>query len=111
MTETTGMLHIRIDETLKTQAKTILAQCGLTLADAVRVLLTRVVAEKGLPAGLASDARSYDAWFKAKVQEALDDPRPRVPHDEAMKRLRTNLDAAQNSDLELRRSEVGLQRK
>lgn len=30
-------------------------------------------------------AASYDRWFRAKVQEALDDPRPRIPHDQAMK--------------------------
>jgi len=24
----------------------------------------------------------HDAWFRAKVQEALDDPRPRIPHNE-----------------------------
>lgn len=29
-------------------------------------------------------ADSYDLWFRAKVQEALDDPRPSIPHDEAM---------------------------
>src|ERR1017187_6886472 len=23
----------------------------------------------------------HDAWFRAKVQEALDDPRPAIPHD------------------------------
>lgn len=30
---------------------------------------------------------SYDSWFRAKVQEALDDPRPGVPHDKAMAKL------------------------
>jgi DNA-damage-inducible protein J len=29
---------------------------------------------------LATDA-AYDAWFRAKVQEALDDPRPPVPDE------------------------------
>lgn len=29
-------------------------------------------------------ADSYDRWFRAKVQAALDDPRPGIPHDEAM---------------------------
>ncbi len=33
-------------------------------------------------------AASYDRWFRAKVQAALDDPRPSVPHDEAMDRIR-----------------------
>lgn len=27
-------------------------------------------------------AQEYDAWFRAKVQEALDDPRPAIPHDQ-----------------------------
>lgn len=30
-------------------------------------------------------ADSYDRWFRAKVREALDDPRPTIPHDQAMK--------------------------
>jgi hypothetical protein len=32
-------------------------------------------------------AASYDRWFRAKVQKALDDPRPAIPHDQAMKKL------------------------
>lgn len=32
-------------------------------------------------------ADRYDRWFRAKVQEALDDPRPGIPHDEAMARV------------------------
>ncbi|MBV4545608.1 MULTISPECIES: stability determinant [Pseudomonas] len=30
------------------------------------------------------EAASYDLWYRAKVQAALDDPRPGIPHDEAM---------------------------
>jgi hypothetical protein len=32
-------------------------------------------------------ADSYDRWFRAKVQEALDDPRPSIPHDEVTRRM------------------------
>ncbi|MCW2476887.1 stability determinant [Candidatus Symbiopectobacterium sp. NZEC151] len=32
-------------------------------------------------------ADSYDSWFRTKVQAALDDPRPGIPHDEAMATL------------------------
>lgn len=32
-------------------------------------------------------ADSYDQWFRAKVQEAIDDPRPGVPHDQVMARM------------------------
>ncbi len=39
-------------------------------------------------------ASSYDRWFRAKVQASLDDPRPSVPHDEAMARLRATIDDA-----------------
>ena len=31
---------------------------------------------------LATDPAAHDAWFRAKVQQALEDPRPGVPrHD------------------------------
>ncbi len=29
-------------------------------------------------------AASYDLWFRAQVQSALDDPRPDIPHDQVM---------------------------
>ena len=32
-------------------------------------------------------ADSYDRWFRAKVQEALDSKKPRLPHDAAMARV------------------------
>ena len=31
---------------------------------------------------LSTDPAAHDAWFRAKVQQALDDPRPAIPHDE-----------------------------
>jgi hypothetical protein len=37
---------------------------------------------------------AYDAWYRKKVQEALDDPRPSVPHDEAMARVQATLEKA-----------------
>lgn len=39
-------------------------------------------------------ASSYDRWFRAKVQASLDDPRPSIPHDEAMARIRRTIDDA-----------------
>lgn len=29
-------------------------------------------------------ADSYDLWFRAKVQEAIDSKKPRIPHDQVM---------------------------
>ncbi|MFA5663448.1 stability determinant [Castellaniella sp.] len=44
-------------------------------------------------------AASHDRWFRAKVQASRDDPRPSVPHDEAMARIRQKL-AAKVADQE-----------
>jgi len=38
------------------------------------------------------EAREHDAWFRAKVQEALDDPRPGIPHDVVMDEARAIID-------------------
>lgn len=29
-------------------------------------------------------AADYDRWFRAKVQESIDDSRPSIPHDQVM---------------------------
>lgn len=89
----TSMLHVRVDDRLKAQATDALAGVGLTLSDAVRILLTRVATEGGLPAGLTTDPDAYDTWFRAKVQEALDDPRPAVPHAQVMQEAQALIDA------------------
>lgn len=80
----TSMLHIRVDDALKSDATKALADVGLTVSDAVRILLTRVVRDGGLPAGLATDPVAYDTWFRAKVREAMDDTRPSISHRKAM---------------------------
>ena len=46
---TTTMVHVRVDETIKAQAAATLADMGLSVSDAVRMLLVRVVAERALP--------------------------------------------------------------
>ena len=88
----TSMLHVRVDERLKSRAAEALAGVGLTLSDAVRVLLTRVAAEGGMPAGLTVDPQTHDAWFRAKVREALDDPDPAVPHERVMNETQALID-------------------
>ncbi len=80
----TSMLHVRVDDELKTVAAENLAGVGLTLSDAVRILLTRIAKDGGLPAGLTSTPEAYDAWFRAKVHEALDDTRPGAAHQQVM---------------------------
>lgn len=88
----TSMLHVRVDDQLKARAADVLSGVGLTLSDAVRILLTRVAAEGGLPVGLTTDPATYDTWFRAKVQEALADPRPATPHAQVMQEARALID-------------------
>lgn len=46
---TTTAVHIRIEETLKSDATETLAAMGLSLSDAVRAFLVRVVADQRIP--------------------------------------------------------------
>jgi len=45
----TTMVHIRVDDKVKAKAAKTLAEMGLSVSDAVRLLLVRVAAEKALP--------------------------------------------------------------
>ncbi len=44
-----ALVQARIDETIKNDAATVLAAIGLTVSDAVRLLLTRIAKEKAMP--------------------------------------------------------------
>jgi len=39
----------------------------------------------------AHEAAAYDKWLKAEIQEAIDDPRPGIPHEDVMRHLREKL--------------------
>ena len=62
----TTMVHIRLDENVKAQATETLAAMGMSVSDAVRVFLMRVVAEKQLPFAL----KVPNAETRAAMQEA-----------------------------------------
>lgn len=87
-----SMLHVRVNDALKADATEKLAQFGLTLSDAVRILLTRISKEGGLPAGLILEPDAYDAWFKEKVQQAIHDKRPTISHENVMSDIQSLLD-------------------
>lgn len=46
---TTGFVRARIDERLKDEAASVLAELGLTVSDVVRMVLTRVAKDGALP--------------------------------------------------------------
>ena len=92
MSAQTSMVHVRVDDKIKAEATKNLANYGLTVSDAVRILLTRVAKEGALPAGLTCDADAYDTWFRAKVHEALADTRPTIPHEQVMDEMQAIID-------------------
>lgn len=77
-----ALVQTRIDAGVKERAAEVLDHLGLTVSDVVRILLTRIANEGALPFGFTTDPVAHDAWFRAKVLEALDDARPAVPHAE-----------------------------
>jgi len=81
MSSSNSLIQTRIDPEVKEQAAAVLENVGLTISDAVRILLTRTAKEGALPFELTHNQAAYDAWFRAKVQEALEDMRPAIPHD------------------------------
>lgn len=45
----TAMVHVRVDERVKERASATLAKMGISVSDAVRMMLVRVADEKALP--------------------------------------------------------------
>jgi DNA-damage-inducible protein J len=82
-----ALVQTRIDPDVKERAAAVLEEQGITVSDAVRILLTRTANEGALPFTQANNAAAHDVWFRAKVQEALDDPRPPVAHEKVEARF------------------------
>jgi DNA-damage-inducible protein J len=49
-----SVVRARIDEKTKARAAKVFADCGLTLSDAIRIMLTRTAQEKAVPFSLHS---------------------------------------------------------
>ena len=62
----TTMLHVRVDEQMKTEASAALASMGLSLSDAVRILLKRVVCDQAFPLEL----KVPNAQTRAAIEES-----------------------------------------
>ena len=67
----TSMLHIRVDDDTKAQASEALASMGLSVSDAVRILLKRGVSDQAFPLELKvpnAETRAAIAESRAKMQ-------------------------------------------
>lgn len=73
---TNALVQTRIDSGIRDRAASVLEGMGLTVSDAVRILLTRTANEGALPLELVSNSEAHDAWFRVKVMQALEDTRP-----------------------------------
>jgi DNA-damage-inducible protein J len=68
MPASTEMIHIRVDSETKEQAQEALSQMGLTVSDAVRLLLKRIVVEQALPLELkVPNAETRAAMLEARA--------------------------------------------
>jgi len=67
---TTTMVHVRVDDETKAQATEALAAMGLSISDAVRILLKRVVAEQAMPLELKVP--------NAETRAAMDESRAKI---------------------------------
>ncbi len=69
-----SMVHIRVDQKVKAKAAKTLASMGLTVSDAVRLLLTRIASEKALPFEVRvpnpETAAAMEAGERGKVSKA-----------------------------------------
>ena len=62
------LVQARVDKDVKEEASVVLAAMGLTVSDAVRLLLTRVAREKALPfAPLVPNAETIAAMQEARA--------------------------------------------
>ena len=77
-----ALVQTRIDTDVKEKATAVLENMGLTVSDAVRILLTRIANEGMLPLELVSNSQAYDSWFREKVRQALADTRPDLDDSE-----------------------------
>jgi DNA-damage-inducible protein J len=71
-----ALVQTRIDGAVKEEAATVLAAMGLTVSDAVRLMLTRVARDKALPfEPLVPNAETIEAMKEAREERASGSPR------------------------------------
>ena len=73
-----ALIQTRIDSDVKEQAAAVFEKMGLTVSDAVRILLTRTANEGALPLDFVISSDAHDAWLRAKVLQTLEDVRPDI---------------------------------
>lgn len=65
-----ALVQTRIDPKVKERAASVLEDLGLTVSDAVRIMLTRTANEGALPFDLSASS-AHDRWFRERMQAAV----------------------------------------
>ena len=60
-----ALVQTRINAEIRDRASAVLESMGLTVSDAVSILLTRTANEGALPLELMVNSEAHDAWFRA----------------------------------------------
>ena len=90
MAAQTSMLHIRVEDDIKTQATEALGAMGLSVSDAVRLFLRRVVVDQAFPLELkVPNAQTRAAMEESRALMAARRPRFN-PADELFADLEKN---------------------
>ena len=67
-----ALVQTSIDVEVKERAEAVLEDMGLTVSDAVRIMLTKTADDGAPPFDLSVDADAHDRSFRASVQGALE---------------------------------------
>jgi addiction module antitoxin, RelB/DinJ family len=78
------MVHVRVDENVKAQAAETLASMGLTVSDAIRVFLTRVVRRQGTAVRAQGTERRPGRVAIAEANEIIKSRRARFATADAL---------------------------
>jgi DNA-damage-inducible protein J len=84
------MLHIRVDDEIKAQASEALAAMGLSVSDAVRILLKRVINDQAFPLEL----KVPNAQTRAAMEEARAMTKTRAARFDSAEALINDLEEA-----------------
>jgi len=80
-----ALVTTRIDANIKAEANLVLAAMGLTVSDAVRLLLTKVAKEKALP---------FEVWQpNAETIAAMEEDLSKAPRFNSVAELMVSLNA------------------
>ena len=72
------LVEVRLQPAVQERAAAVLETLGLTVAEAVALMLERTAQDGVLPFSVDPQ---HDAWFRAKVEEGLNDARPPLSHE------------------------------